>query len=112
MKITNREFAYRLKRLRKESKMTQSEIAQKLNISRTCVVNWENGTRVPKYCQLLELSRLFRVPIDYFSGQSEHKYNINIPDYLEIDLSKLNDVGINRIREYYEFLINDKKFCK
>ncbi|MBQ8301672.1 MAG: helix-turn-helix transcriptional regulator [Clostridia bacterium] len=112
MKITNREFAYRLKKLRKENRLTQSEIAEKLNLSRTCIANWENGLRVPQYGQVLELSRIFGVPIDYFSGQSEHKYNINIPDYLEIDLSKLNGAGMNRMREYYEFLINDKKFCK
>lgn len=112
VKITNKEFADRLKKLRKEKRMTQSEIAAKLNLSRTCVVNWENGIRVPKYGQVLELSRIFSVPIDYFSGRSEHKYNVNIPDYFEIDLSRLNAEGINRIREYYRFLVSDEKFCK
>jgi len=112
VKITNKEFADRLKKLRKERKMTQTEIAEKMRLSRTCIVNWESGSRFPQYGQVMELSRIFNVPIDYFSGQSEHKYNVNIPDYFEIDLLKLNDAGVNRMREYYRFLVNDKKFRK
>lgn len=112
MTISNAEFARRLKNLRREKRMTQSELAKRLRVSRTCITNWERGQRFPEYPYITGMAEMFRVPIDYFYGTSDHKYNINIPKYLEIDLSKLNGAGMDRMREYYEFLVKDEKFCR
>ncbi|MCJ7967703.1 MAG: helix-turn-helix domain-containing protein [Lactococcus lactis] len=40
-------FAERLKELRKQNKLTQQDIANKLDVSRVAYTNWENGKREP-----------------------------------------------------------------
>ena len=41
---------------------------------------------------------------------SNHKYNINIPDYFELDLTKLNAAGVDMLYEYYKLLVNSEKY--
>ena len=41
------EFAERLKTLRKQVKLTQAQIAEKLNISQQAYASWERGVKKP-----------------------------------------------------------------
>ncbi len=103
-------LAGRLKRLREDRNMTQTELASKIMVSRACIANWETGIRNPDYTSVLNIARLFAVPVDYLYGRTEHKYNIKIPDYLELDLTKLNSEGIMMLEDYYKYLVTNEKF--
>ncbi len=100
----------RLKQLRKEKNLNQSDIAEKLRVSRSSVANWENGIRFPDCRSVKQLAVIFGVSVDYLYGQSNHRYNINIPDYFELDLTKLNDAGADMLYEYYKLLVNSEKY--
>ena len=52
-------------KLRKKSGLTQSQLAQKLNISDKTVSRWENGLGYPEITQFPVLSELFGVSVDY-----------------------------------------------
>jgi len=52
-------------KLRKKSGLTQSQLAQKLNISDKTVSRWENGLGYPEITQFPVLSELFGVTVDY-----------------------------------------------
>lgn len=52
-------------RLRKQSGMSQEELAQKLEVSRQAVSRWEVGSAQPDASNILQLSRLFGVTADY-----------------------------------------------
>ena len=106
----NNEIGIRIRSLRKEKNMTQTDLANKLRVSRTCIANWENGIRQPDNKTLTMMSQLFAVPVDYIYGRTNHKYNIKIPDYLDIDLTKLNSDGISMLYEYYKNLISSDRF--
>ncbi len=58
-----------LKLLRMRKGLTQTELAKKLNITRSSVNAWELGISVPSIQYLLELSNLFGVSVDYLLGQ-------------------------------------------
>ena len=103
--IDNKEFGRRLCALRKEKNMTQSELAMKARVTRSSVANWETGLRFPDIDALKLIATLFNVPVDYLYGISDHRYKVNIPDYFEMDLTKLNDEGLRRISEYYKMLL-------
>ena len=55
----------RIKKIRTENKMTQIEFGKKLGVSRTSVNAWEMGISVPSLQILVEISKLFKVSVDY-----------------------------------------------
>lgn len=44
--------------------LTQQDVANKMNISKQTIVNWENGRVIPKLAQFEMLSRLYNMPKD------------------------------------------------
>ena len=61
----------RLYELRVEKNLSQRAIATKLNISQGTYNNWENSRTQPSIEQLIALSKLFNVSIDYIVGNSD-----------------------------------------
>lgn len=59
------QFHERLYEVRKRSGMTQADLAEKLDVSRQAVSRWELGTAKPDFENLIAISDLFGVPIDY-----------------------------------------------
>lgn len=58
-------FNEKLFSLRRKSGFSQEELAEKLNVSRQAVSRWEIGETLPDAKNLLELSDIFGVSIDY-----------------------------------------------
>lgn len=54
----------RLKQLRMSHKMTQEDLAEKMNVSRQSVAKWENGESVPDIVKCNELAKIFEVSIE------------------------------------------------
>ncbi|MCD8180825.1 MAG: helix-turn-helix domain-containing protein [Firmicutes bacterium] len=108
----NKKIGSRIKQLRKEKSMTQVDLARKLNVSRSCIANWESGQRCPEYPYIKEMAVIFGVPMDYLYGAADHRYNIKIPDYFELDLTLLNELGLDFLGEVYKFLISNEKYRK
>lgn len=54
---------------RKRAGMSQEKLANELNISRQAVSRWETGTSVPPSKRLIEISKLYQVPIDYLLNE-------------------------------------------
>ncbi|MCI8442767.1 MAG: helix-turn-helix transcriptional regulator [Provencibacterium sp.] len=53
----------RIKALRRERELTQEYLAEQLQVSRQAVSKWERGLASPSMEKLLELSRLFEIPL-------------------------------------------------
>ena len=49
--------------LRKEKKMTQQQLAEKLNVTDRAISNWENGRRLPDYTSLPLLAEILGISI-------------------------------------------------
>ena len=58
----------RINELRVKSGMSQTELANKLNVTRSSVNAWEMGISVPSVQNLVELSHIFHVSVDYLIG--------------------------------------------
>lgn len=65
-----KEFAKVLKQLRKKNKLTQMELAQHLNISKSAVSMYENGNREPDFETLEAIADFFNVNMDFLLGKS------------------------------------------
>ncbi|MBQ9460908.1 MAG: helix-turn-helix transcriptional regulator [Clostridia bacterium] len=53
-----------LRNARMRMKMTQEELAEKLDVSRQTVAKWENGESVPDIMRCTQLAEVFEVEID------------------------------------------------
>ena len=71
MENLNLIIAKNLSDLRKQNKLTQLEVAEKLNYSDKAVSKWEQGESLPGIEVLYRLSRLYGVSLDYLTGDEK-----------------------------------------
>lgn len=50
--------------LRGQNKMSQGDLAEKLEVSRQSVSKWETGASVPELDKLIMMSKLFNITLD------------------------------------------------
>lgn len=61
-------FCENLKLLRKELRLTQKQIAQRLNVVESCYANWEQGRTEPNIESIKKLCIIFNVSSDLLLG--------------------------------------------
>ena len=70
-----------LKKLRKMKKMTQKQLAEKLNVTVTAISKYESNTAMPPYETVRSLAIIFNVSTDVFYGTEQRetisKYNLS-----------------------------------
>ena len=78
-------FSEKIYLLRKESGMTQSELAEALHVSRQSISKWEMGTVMPDMVNIIAISKIFLVSIDYLIHDDievrESQKKINLPSH-------------------------------
>lgn len=57
------DFPNRLKKLRSDSKLTQKQLAEQLNVSQNAVYNWENGKREPNLDMMKKIAKVFDIAL-------------------------------------------------
>lgn len=93
----------RIKELRIEKGLLQSDVAKYINKSERMVGFYENGKRDPNTDTLIKLSELLDASVDYILGKSD----IRNPE--EIDNSKINvafSSGYDGLNETNQNIIN------
>ncbi|MCK5731850.1 MAG: helix-turn-helix transcriptional regulator [Tenericutes bacterium] len=86
-------FHEKLRNLRKQKNMSQEELANQLDISRQSVSKWESGLSMPDLENVIKLSELFEVSLDYLlkDRKSESEFNYYTVDTKEKKaMSKIN----------------------
>lgn len=61
----------RIKMLRTENHISQSQLAKALGVSQKAVSLWESGDRVPSATVIASLAKYFGVSADYLLGLDE-----------------------------------------
>lgn len=56
---------FKLHAARVNAGLTQADVAKILNRNKQTIVNWENGVTEIKVSDLLRLSKLYEIPIEY-----------------------------------------------
>ena len=107
----------KLKELRKEKKLTQKELADKINVSKITVLRWENGERQIKPDKAQQLADFFGVSVGYLLGYSDYKNEDSYYEKMEethtLDVDILNSIdtiGEKNLSLLYEFF--EKEFKK
>ncbi|MBC5732087.1 helix-turn-helix domain-containing protein [Pseudoflavonifractor hominis] len=83
----------RIKDLRNARRMTQAEFAERINVTKSTVSAYENGTRFPSYDVLIRIARLFKVSTDNLLGYSE-KSVVDVTGLTRKQINVIQDVVI------------------
>ncbi len=89
-------FPERLKQLRKEKGITQTDLANALDISGGTVAMWETGKRRPSFELLMDLAEYFNRSADYILGNSD------VPTAFSLDEGEVETFGMWVVQEEYE----------
>lgn len=89
----------RLKQLRKNLKLTQQQLADKVGVSKTSIIYWEKDENVPKHESLMALSNALETTPDWLLfGKSE----VSLPSKDEVYISPIrfnpSDENKNTVR--------------
>ncbi|MCH5272683.1 MAG: helix-turn-helix transcriptional regulator [Lachnospiraceae bacterium] len=82
------DFGYTLRALRLREKITQSQLAERLGLTKSVISAYETGLRMPSYDVLIHIARIFKVSTDYLLGVEVKR---------EIDLSGLTSDEVDAL---------------
>ncbi len=83
-------LADKLKNLRKNKKITQTELGKAIGMSTSVITHYESGDRVPSYEVLIKLAYFYGVTTDYLLGVDDRKI-------LSIDVASLSEEQIQSL---------------
>ena len=69
--MENNTIGRNLRRLRKTNRLTQEQLAKKLNITRQTLSNYETGKRLPDIYGLITVADIFGVSVDEIIGRDK-----------------------------------------
>lgn len=81
----------RIRQLREQNGMTQSELARKLDVTRSSVNAWESGLSTPTTQYVVALTRLFHVSADYLLG-TEAEYCLSLNGYTPDEIRLISEL--------------------
>lgn len=90
----------RLHELREKHHMSQSDLAECMNVTRSSVNAWESGISVPTTDKIIKLAEIFHTTADDILGITSSEY-ISIGKY-DVDEKKL----IYKLLRYYDSIRN------
>lgn len=112
----------RLKNLRINADMTQTELASLLGVSQNAIFNWENGKREPSQLNIEKLADIFKVSPAYLMGWETPNaiasatitlcnVHCETEDEAKLILSyrELNNVSKQKVTAYTETLLTAQK---
>ncbi len=91
-------FSEILRKLRTEKGLTQQILAEKMYVTRSTVVRWERGTRLPDATTIYRLSELFGIDVNLLitaAAKSNDRPNVILVD----DMKLILNGGLPIIRE-------------
>ncbi len=108
---SKRAVGERIAMLRKEMRLTQAELAERIGSERRVIAAWESGGRLPDVESWIKLAAEFGVSCDFIAGTSTSRVFKSKSLCDKIDLNRLNEFGRHMLFEYYHMLLEREEFC-
>ncbi len=72
MAVAEKVFGKRIKQLRKQHRLTQSELGEMVGLTQQSITAWETGRTYPDVYTLIRLAMLYEVSVDWLLGLTEN----------------------------------------
>ncbi|OIX13313.1 helix-turn-helix domain-containing protein [Bacillus thuringiensis] len=90
----------RLVYFRKKNKLTQNDVAYRLNVVRSTYTNWEAGRSEPDVSTLIKLSDIYNVSLDNLVGRT-----YRMPPQFEVILDQISDLDTEPKKKALNLLV-------
>lgn len=100
VKVIMDNFATRLKELRLQYRLTQTQLAERLGVSKSTISYYELLERTPSPDILVRLAEIFNVSLDYLMGLNKKQI---------IEISNLNEEDIKLVKDIINSLSNNNE---
>ena len=104
VEVVKMNFSQKLQLIRKNKGYTQEELAGKLDVSRQAVAKWESGQVYPDISNLIQISKLFNVTVDYLVKDQE--CIVSCSDDKMSDINRLVEFRLEANRNTYAACMN------
>lgn len=94
------DFGIRLKELREAKHLSQSDVADRLGVSRATISGYECNTITPSVEQLVKLALLYNASLDYMMGMTDRKY-FYLDDLNESQRRTILDI-VDRLKQEFQ----------
>lgn len=101
-----KKFSIRVRDERENMRLSQTELANKMELAPQTVNGWEGARRIPDAATLIQLANLFGCTIDYLLGRTDNRECSVITDEvagdrvkIEIDNEYLEGLTIKEIKD-------------
>ena len=101
---TTRHIADKVLALRRASKLTQEQFAEKTNLDRRTIARAEEGIHRPLPETLETIAEAFNIPISYFYDNSNYKHDLNKSALIIEINSKLNILPKSSLEKILSFI--------
>ncbi|AKG04514.1 hypothetical protein AAV35_006740 [Salimicrobium jeotgali] len=113
----------RIKKLRKENRYTQQELAEEIEVTSQVVSNWERAYTFPDVNDVRNLAKALHTTSDYLLGLSDNsvdqysrilrhleEIDLSCPLFLQYDkLTELDAQNIHQLENYFQFLLQQQQ---
>lgn len=90
----------RLVYFRKKHKLTQNDVAYRLNVVRSTYTNWEAGRTEPDISTLIKISDLYNISLDNLVGRE-----YRIPPQVEVILDQISNLDTEPQKKALNLLV-------
>lgn len=94
------DFGLRLKELREARRLSQSEVAKRLEVTRSTISGYECNTITPSLEQLIRLAVLYNTSLDYMVGMNNRSY-LYLDDLTESQQQTVLDV-VDQLKQEFQ----------
>lgn len=104
-------FGENLKKLRKSKKLSQEDLAERVNVSRQSVSKWENSESYPEMNNILELCKIFHCKINDLVNDSLIDID-NLDEEIKMNVVKLKKEQQNKMKVLSKTISIIAKICR
>ena len=106
--MANEKIGLRLRQIREEHKLSQEQLAEKMNMSQKTISSWEKDRTYPKVKELHRLCDIYDCTYDYLTGIKQYDSNDITLDDIMLKLATFDIPTLGKLYNHISSLIQKK----
>lgn len=106
--MANEKIGLRLRQIREEHKLSQEQLAEKMNMSQKTISSWEKDRTYPKVKELHRLCDIYDCTYDYLTGIKQYDSNDITLDDIMLKLATFDIPTLGKLYNHISALIQTK----